>query len=76
MGDLQFVDGMRVSRPDRAPEWVIAKLGLKRADLIAWLEAQDGEWINVDLKRSKGGKYYAAVEERRERRDDAGTPPF
>ena len=65
MADVKFVDGMRVSRNERAPEWVIATLGLKRADLIAWLEAQDGDWVNVDLKRSKGGKLYAAVNERR-----------
>ena len=58
---------MRVSRPERAPDFIIAKLGLKREDLIAWLEQQPGEWVNVELRRSKAGKYYAAVEERRER---------
>lgn len=66
MADVQFVEGMRASRPERAPEWIIVKLGLKRADLMAWLEAQGGEWVNVEIKRSKGGKYYAAVEAPRE----------
>jgi hypothetical protein len=81
MADVKFVDGMRVSRNERAPEWVIATLGLKREQLIAWLEAQDGEWVNVDIKRSQGGKLYAAVNERRPARgfdsdghDESGIP--
>lgn len=74
MSEKQFVDGMRVTRSDRAPEWKLASLGLKREALIAWLEGQSGEWVNVEICRSKGGKYYAAVEERRAAADDDGVP--
>lgn len=76
MGDKQFVDGMRVSRPERAPEWVIVKLGIKRDDMLAWLEAQPGEWVNVEILRSRGGALYAAVEERRGQRESDDKIPF
>jgi hypothetical protein len=59
----KFIDGLIVKAPhENAPDYVIAKLSIKRAELIAWLEAQDGEWINADIKESQGGKYYAAVD--------------
>ena len=45
------------------PEYVKAKLSLKRAELIAWLQQQDGEWINADVKVSQSGKWYAAVDD-------------
>jgi hypothetical protein len=31
------------------------------ADLSAWLAGKSDEWINIDVKESKGGKWYAAV---------------
>jgi hypothetical protein len=30
---------------------------------MAWLQAQQGDWINADVKVSQGGKWYAAVDE-------------
>lgn len=59
-----FVDGLIAKAPhERAPEFVKAKLAIKREAFIAWLEQQDGEWINLDVKESRGGKWYAAVDE-------------
>ena len=48
---------------ERAPDYVKAKLSIKRQELIAWLTAQDGEWINADIKVSAAGKWYAAVDD-------------
>jgi hypothetical protein len=60
----KFIDGLIVKPPhERAPEYVIAKLSIKRLELIAWLQKQDGEWINADIKESQGGKFYAAVDD-------------
>jgi lipopolysaccharide export LptBFGC system permease protein LptF len=62
--DNKFIDGLIVKAPnDRAPEYVKAKLSIKRAELIAWLQSQAGEWINADVKVSQQGKWYAAVDD-------------
>lgn len=84
MNDIVFVDGMIAKPPrDNAPDFVIGSLSIKREQLIAWLQAQDGEWINADIKEAKSGKWYVSVndwkpENRREappRRDPTPPPP-
>lgn len=62
MADPKFVNGMRVSRGAKAPSYIIANLGIKVDDFVKWLrENQGGEWLNIDIKLSKGGKYYAEL---------------
>ena len=64
MSDAKFIGGLIAKAPhERAPKYVKAKLSLKRAELIAWLQQQDGEWINADIKVSQSGKWYAAVDD-------------
>lgn len=63
MSDIQYINGLIVKAPnDRAPEYVKAKLSIKRAELIEWLQGQTGDWINADVKVSQGGKWYCAVD--------------
>ena len=63
MADIQFIDGLIVKAPnDRAPDYVKAKLSIKRLELIEWLKAQTGDWINADVKVSQAGKWFAAVD--------------
>lgn len=60
---IQFVDGLIVKAPHaNAPDYVKAAISIKREELAAWLHSQDGDWINVQVKESKGGKWYAAVD--------------
>lgn len=60
--ETEFVDGLIVKAPrDGAPDFVKASISIKREELAAWLAGRDGEWVNVDVKESKGGKWYAAV---------------
>lgn len=64
--DTQFVDGLIVKAPHpNAPDFVKAQISIKVEDLGKWLREQykagNKEWINVDVKESKGGKWYAAV---------------
>jgi hypothetical protein len=79
--DTQFIPGLIVKAPhERAPEYVKAKLSIKREELIAWLQQQGGEWINADVKVSRNGKWYCAVNEWKpkgngERRSDARPSP-
>lgn len=61
--DTRYIEGLIFKAPhENAPDYVIAKISIKRAELIAWLESQSGEWINADLKESQQGKLYAAVD--------------
>lgn len=62
--DTKFIDGLIVKAPhERAPEYVKAKLSIKREELIAWLQQQDGDWINADIKVSQNGKWYCAADD-------------
>lgn len=64
--DTQFVNGLIVKAPnENAPEYVKAKLSIKNAELIEFLQARldsGEEWTNADVKVSSGGKWYAAVD--------------
>ena len=62
MSDVEFVDGLMVKKPhSNAPDFVKGSLSIKREDLIKWLQQKQGEWINIDLKESKKGSWYAQV---------------
>lgn len=63
MNDIEFVGGLIVKAPhDNAPDFVKASISIRTADLAKWLALHAGEeWVNVDVKESKGGKWYAAV---------------
>lgn len=60
--DIEFVNGLIVKAPHaNAPDFVKAAISIKVADLTEWLSGRDEEWINIDVKESRGGKWYAAV---------------
>lgn len=63
MADIEFIEGLRAKAPnDRAPEYVKARLSIKREDLIGWLQQRDEEWINADVKVGRSGNWYVAVD--------------
>ncbi len=63
--DIEFVDGLIVKAPhEKAPDYVKASISIKVADLGLWLREKHKageEWVNVDVKEAKSGKWYAAV---------------
>lgn len=63
--DVQFVNGMVVKAPhEKAPDFVKAQISIKVADLGMWLREKHKagqEWVNLDIKVAKTGKWYAAV---------------
>ena len=63
--DIEFVDGLIVKAPNpKAPSFVKAQISIKVEDLGKWLREKykaKQEWVNIDVKESKGGKWYAAV---------------
>ena len=46
-------------------------ISIKREELIEWLTNREDEWINIDVKESKGGKWYAAVSHFRPKQQNA-----
>jgi hypothetical protein len=64
MADTIFPKGIFVKKPhSNAPSFVIAKISIKRQETIAWLNSLGEEYINMDLKRSKGDAIYLQVDE-------------
>lgn len=63
--EIEFVDGLIVKAPhERAPDFVKASISIKVEDLGMWLRAKHKageEWVNIDVKVAKSGKWYAAV---------------
>ena len=71
--DIEFVDGLIVKAPkDGAPDFVKCSISIKRKDLGNWLRNKDEEWINIDVKESKGGKWYCAVDNWKKEQKSAG----
>lgn len=62
MSDKEFVNGLIVKAPhEKAPEFVKCTISIKRKDLGNWLRGKTDEWINLDVKVSRDGKWYAEV---------------
>lgn len=62
MSEKEFVDGLIVKPPrDNAPDFVKCSILIKRKDLVNWLRSKDDDWINIDVKMGKSGKWYAEV---------------
>lgn len=60
MSDKIFIDGMLARKPnDGAPEFIKATLRINVLELQAFLGKQTDEWITIDVKESKAGKWYA-----------------
>ena len=61
--EKEFVSGLYVKPPhEKAPDFVKFSISIKRADLGNWLRGKDDEWINLQVKESQGGKWYAEVD--------------
>jgi len=82
VADMKFVDGMFVKAPHpNAPDFVKASISLKVVEVLAWLNQQQGEWVNLDVKEAREGKWYASVStfepkppSERNQQQDTGAP--
>lgn len=62
--EIQFADGMVYKSPhSNAPSFVKASISIKVADFVVWLQKHEttSGWVNIDVKESKGGKLYCAL---------------
>jgi len=63
MSETKFVKGLFFKeKHQNAPDFVIGKLSAKRLELIEFLQSESDEWVNMDIKLSKEGKHYIAVD--------------
>lgn len=86
--ETEFVDGLIVKPPhEKAPDFVKAQISIKVAELGIWLREKHKageEWVNLDVKAAKSGKWYAAVntykakekEQPKSKNDDLDDCPF
>lgn len=71
MPDKEFVDGLIVKPPhDKAPDFVKCSISIKRKDLGNWLRKKSDDWINLDVKVAKSGKWYAEVNDWKPKQDN------
>lgn len=62
--DAKFIPGLFFKdKHENAPDFVLFRGSIKVADMLAWLSQQEGDWVNFDVKRSKEGKPYPAVDD-------------
>lgn len=77
--EAEFVPGLFVkATPENAPDYVIAKIGLKVADLGPFLREQykaGNEWVNAEIKRSREGKLYAVLDTFKPKKKAAAEKP-
>ena len=75
--NVEFVSGLYVKPPhEKAPDFVKFSISIKRADLGNWLRGKDDEWINLQVKESREGKWYACVDNwKPEKKADFQAPP-
>lgn len=83
MSNNIFVDGMIIKKPkEGSPDFVKASISIKKEEFFPFLQKHEGNWLNIDIKESKAGKYYAQVntwkpekkEESQEASDDFEVP--
>jgi len=71
MADKVFTDGMIIkwlgpndpNRRQNAPDFILGQISFKVDDIVKCLQANNNNgWVNVDIKRSQGGKVYSEVD--------------
>ena len=63
MSDIEFPKGMFFEAPhENAPDFIRGKISINAAKAIPWIQANvnEGGYVNLDVKVSKGGKTYLA----------------
>lgn len=71
-----FVDGMMFKKPrEGAPDFIKGNISVKVDDFVKFAKAHANEgWINIDLKKSKEGNLYLALNDYK-KKDVAETMP-
>lgn len=59
--EKNYANGFILTRRPQAPEFIVGNVSINVAQFTEWLNQHKNErgWINIDLKQSQNGKYYA-----------------
>ena len=69
-----FTDGMIVKRNDNAPEFVISNISIKVEEFTKFLGKHNKNgWVNIDVLKSKNGKYYGQINNWQPNQNDVVT---
>ena len=73
--DAIFPKGLVIKNPhEKAPDFVRAKLHIIKDELIPWLNEQEDDWINCDVKLSRNGRLYIQVDTWKPTRSENSAP--
>lgn len=76
MSDIEFAGGIFPKAPSpNAPDFVKGQIKIKIDDAIAFLQGKRDsgkEWIDLDVKESRAGKWYASVNTWKEENSSGG----
>ena len=75
--DKVFADGFYWDRHENAPDFVVGKMSVKVAQAVPFLQehANDGGYVNLQVKRSKGGKLYVELDTWQPEQRQPSQPP-
>ena len=58
-----FAKGIYVKSPkENSPDFVKFSMSIKRNEAMGWLQSQSEEWVNLQVKEAKSGKWYCEVD--------------
>lgn len=61
--EKEFIDGFFAKEPKR--DFIKCSISIKKADFTNWykkqLQNKEDDWINIDVKEGKSGKWYAEL---------------
>lgn len=74
--EMIFASGLYVKRPERAPDFVIAHIGVDVEQFTEWLIQQEitKGFVNLQMCLSRGGKLYCHVVKRPPTQTPAPVP--
>lgn len=63
MSDKVFANGIIYKEPsDKAPDFVVGGLSIKKSEFIPFLNTQTGDWVNLKINIGKSGKPYVELD--------------
>jgi hypothetical protein len=63
MAEKIFAQGIIYKEPsDKAPDFVVGGLSVKKSEFIPFLQNCDGDWVNLKINIGKSGKPYVELD--------------
>lgn len=58
-----FANGMIFKEPSaQAPDYVLGNISINTGEFITFLQQRNKTWVNLNVKRSQGGKPYVELD--------------